>query len=171
VVATQARLWANGSPAMSPSAIAGAAERALDESRAAIHALTGQLDEPLDAALMRLVDDLEGRLGLRVMTDLQPVVRLPEDVQTAVLRAAREALVNAGHHSGADRVQVRLTGGDDVVHLTVCDAGRGFDPAHVGEGFGLEVARSRLAAIGGTCGVSSAAGEGTTVEVSAPSST
>lgn len=167
VVATQARLWANGSAAMPPRLIAGAAERALDESRAAIHAMTGRLDEPFDQSLLRLVDDLEGRLGLRVRTDVQPVARLPEDLQTAMLRAAREALVNTGHHSGAEEVEVRL-GTDSGVRLVVMDVGRGFDPLRAGEGFGLEVARARLASVGGSLVVTSAPGEGTTVEVQVP---
>ena len=167
LVATQTRLWADGRPAMEPRLIAGAAERALDESRAAIHALTGSLDEPLHLALLRVADDLEGRLGVRVMTDVEPVRSVSRDERDAVVRAAREALVNAARHGGAERVVMSLHH-HDRLRLVVQDDGCGYDVSHARAGFGLDAARTRLAAVHGQLRVSSEPGQGTTVEVEVP---
>ncbi len=164
VLATQTRMLADGRPAMSLRLLASAAERALDESRAAIHALTGKLDEPLDLSLLRVADELEARLGVRVRTDLDRPLDLPRDVREAVVRAVREAVVNATRHGGADQVDVVLRAGEGV-RLVVTDRGRGFDPGHESDGAGLQTARSRLEAVGGSLRVESAVGEGTRVEV------
>lgn len=167
LVATQTRLWADDRPAMEPRLIAGAAERALDESRAAIHALTGPIHEPLDDALLRLVDDLEGRLDVRITTELDPVGVVSDHARVAILRATREALGNAARHSGCDRVELVLRD-DDGVRVTVTDSGRGFEDDAAHSGFGLDLARSRVAAVGGELHVRTSPGGGTTVEVHVP---
>ncbi len=164
LIATQTRMLADGRPAMSPRQLASAAERALDESRAAIQALTGKLDEPLDLSLLRIADELEARLGVRVRTDLDHPPDLSRDVREAAVRAVREAVVNAARHGGADQVDVVLrTGGR--VRLVVTDRGEGFDPGQDSDGAGLRTARARLEAVGGSLHVESAVGEGTRVEV------
>lgn len=61
LLATQTRLLASGRQAMAPDLLARAAERALDESRAAIHALSGDDDEPLDRAILATASRLPVR--------------------------------------------------------------------------------------------------------------
>lgn len=170
LLATQMRLWAEGRPTLEPRLLAGAAERALDESRAAIHALSADLDEPLDRALLRMADDVEGRLGVQILTDVRAVPTLPRSMRDAVLRAAREAVVNAARHSGCDHVEVTLRGDRDV-RLTVVDEGAGFEPGVATHGFGLEAVRGRLQAVGGRLAVVSGPGRGTRVEVLLPCGT
>ena len=167
LLATQMRSWAAGRPALEPRLLAGCAERALEESRAVISALNGTPDEPLDRALLRLADDMESRLGVQVLTHVGRVPTLSGPARDALLRAAREAVVNAARHSGSDRVEVTLEGDGDV-RLTVVDTGRGFEPAGSRRGFGLEGVRGRLGPIGGKLAVVSAPGHGTRVEVLVP---
>jgi signal transduction histidine kinase len=158
------RLWAAGRPTLEPRLLAGAAERALDESRAAISALSADLDEPLDRALLRMADDVEGRLGVQVLTDVHAVPALPRSARDAVLRAAREAVVHAARRSGCDCVEVTLRGDRDV-RLTVVDEEA---PVESTRGFGLDAVRDRLQAVGARLAVVSGPGRGTSVEVLFP---
>jgi signal transduction histidine kinase len=151
--------------------LASAAERALDDSRAAIAALTRPLDEPLDAALARVADEAAERLGARATLQLDADVDVPAPLREALLRIAREAIANAARHGGAKTVTVSLSRGADL-RMSVADDGCGFDPVapprRPGGGFGLISMRERAEAAGGTLAVSSAAGRGTTVEVVVP---
>jgi signal transduction histidine kinase len=58
---------------------------------------------------------------------------------------------------------VRLAQADGTLTFEVSDDGRGFDPAIVGHGTGLQGIGDRLASLGGELEVRSAPGEGTTV--------
>jgi signal transduction histidine kinase len=97
-----------------------------------------------------------------------PVV--PAPVVTAISAAAREALANVAEHArtGEAWVTVRRTGG--VVTVTVRDAGKGFDPAGVGQ-LRLGLRRSiteRTVECGGQATVRSAPGRGTEVSLCWP---
>ena len=88
---------------------------------------------------------------------------LSEDEQIVVYRVAQEALSNVARHSGASRVDVRLSGGERPVVLSVRDDGHGFEPERPTSGLGLcgMVERARL--VGGELEVSAAPGQGATV--------
>ncbi|WP_434452926.1 sensor histidine kinase [Lentzea sp. E54] len=88
---------------------------------------------------------------------------LPPETEVAVLRAAQEALANAGRHARAGRVDVTLSYMEDVVVLDVLDDGVGFAPSV--RGFGLTAMEERVALLGGTVTVESAPGNGTAVNV------
>ena len=90
------------------------------------------------------------------------------DVRRELLLVFKEALNNAAKHSGAARVDAELRLGRRVVALVVADDGRGFDAAAHHEGHGLASLRQRAAALGGTCRIESAPGEGTRIEVELP---
>ncbi|MEV0676099.1 sensor histidine kinase [Actinosynnema sp. NPDC050436] len=89
------------------------------------------------------------------------------EVEVTVLRAAQEALSNAGRHAGARRVDVTLSYMEDVIVLDVRDDGVGFGPSAPG-GFGLTALRERVRALAGSVDVESAPGAGTAVSVSVP---
>ncbi|HEU0212777.1 MAG TPA: PspC domain-containing protein [Jiangellaceae bacterium] len=91
-----------------------------------------------------------------------------EERTRAVLKAAREAAVNAAKHSGADKVDIYAEVEGDDVELFVRDRGKGFDPDAVPEDR-LGVRRSvvdRMERHGGTAEIRSALGEGTEVRLS-----
>ena len=148
--------------------IVRAAERALDESRRTIAALTRPLDEPLDVVLAQEVEDVAERSGTILALSLDPGVAVEPDVREALLRIAREAVVNAARHGDARLVEVELENGKGLL-LRVADDGRGFDPERASQtsngGFGLVSMRERAHAIGADLRVESRPGDGTTVEV------
>ncbi len=150
--------------------IAGAAERALDESRRAILALTHPTDQPLDEAIAQTAEDVAGRAGAHVRFSLVADVHVSHRVRENLVRIVREAVANATRHGHAANVEVSLAIGDDGLRLLVTDDGRGFDPsASPGGGrFGLVGMEERARALGGRFEVRSTPGEGTEVEVDLP---
>lgn len=145
--------------------ITAAADRALDESRRAIAALTSTDDEPLDLALAQAAEEVADRVGTQVRLDLARVRPLQADAQEGLIRIAREAIANAGRHSGADEVLVRLSQNGSV-RLEVTDEGRGFDPGEAPpDRYGLISMRERAEAMNAEFFVISSPGRGTTVEV------
>jgi len=92
---------------------------------------------------------------------------LPPSVESALLRACQEALVNAAKHSAATRVEVVLEYLPNEVRLSITDNGVGFDelapPQGVATpgpwgGFGLLGMRERINALGGTLELTSDGG-------------
>ncbi len=106
---------------------------------------------------------------LPVTVRTRGIERYPEDVEVAVYFCCLEALQNVAKHAGPGvRATVNLWEVNGNVCFQVCDRGGGFEPAAVVRGSGLTNMRDRLDAIGGRLTVSSAVGEGTAVEGSAP---
>jgi signal transduction histidine kinase len=154
--------------AESSGTLAAAAERALDESRRAIAALTRPVDEPLEVALVQAAEEVAGRVGVQLRIDVGRGARVSPDEREALIRIVREAITNAGRHGGAENVSVELSNGNGTL-LRIADDGSGFDTRHtrVG-GFGLVSMRERTEALGGRFKLSSEAGEGTRIEVRLP---
>ena len=98
--------------------------------------------------------------------------RYPGEVETLVYRTVREALLNIRRHARATHVVIRLGERKGALHGRVADDGRGFrtgrPPARRALHIGLETARERLRAAGGSLDVTSAPGQGTTVEFHIP---
>ncbi len=157
----------DGSPG-ARAGIAAAAERALDESRRAIAALTRPLDEPLAVALAQATEEVAARCAVvpRLDLDLDPAVVVDRTAREALIRVACEAVANAARHGHAGNVRVRLAAGE-AVELTVLDDGVGFDTAAAGSGrgFGLVSMRERIESLGGRFTISSYPSTGTRVEV------
>jgi signal transduction histidine kinase len=148
--------------------IAAAAERALDESRTAIAALSRNVDEPLDVALAQAAEDVAARTGAHIRFDLAPGIRVPPDLREDLARIVREAVSNAARHGEANNVTVALSN-TDAIRVSVTDDGKGFDlGAPRRRGFGLTSMRERAEARGATVEVRSRPGEGTEVEVVVP---
>ena len=99
-------------------------------------------------------------------------LRLDADRQQQCLRIAQEAITNAVKHGRAARIDVSLAAQNGHAVLQVRDDGVGFDPHGVFSGtrghFGLLGMRERARRMGGEVSVTSAAGQGTTVEVRVP---
>ncbi|HEX2851504.1 MAG TPA: sensor histidine kinase [Acidimicrobiales bacterium] len=150
--------------------IAAAAERALDESRRAILALTHPVDQPLDEAIAQTAEDVAGRAGAHVRFSLVEDVHVSHKVRENLVRIVREAVANATRHGQAANVEVTMTIGADGLRLRVIDDGHGFDPSSSpGAGrFGLQGMEERTRALGGRFEVRSHPGEGTQVEVDLP---
>jgi signal transduction histidine kinase len=144
-------------------------ERALDESRAAISALSRPGEEALHLAVAHAAADIGTRVGARLEFDLDERVEVPGPWREALVRITREAVANAVRHGQARKVSVQLRDADGI-WLRVTDDGEGFDPteSRPESGYGLTSMRERSEALGGQFSVSSAPGEGTCVEVVLP---
>jgi signal transduction histidine kinase len=168
-IATQARAVRTKSEQV--PVIARAAERALDESRRAIAALTRPVDEPLDTALAQQAEEIGGRLGIRVLLELEPVGRIPSESKEALLRIAREAMVNAGRHGRPSKITVGLADHEGIT-LRIADDGRGFRPddpkVYAGGRYGVAGMRERAEALGGRFLLQSRPYGGTRIEVWVP---
>lgn len=133
--------------------------------------ITGPADAAptdLSTGLARVVRDVEA-LGLRIdhnSTDLPADV--PSHVTDALLGATREALNNARKHARTEQAWLTSRGQcSGGVRITVVDRGTGFVSSSVQGGYGLLGSiRHRVIEARGRCDITSAPGEGTTVEIS-----
>ena len=95
--------------------------------------------------------------------------RIPESFRLIVYRVVEEALNNALRHAQPRRVTIRLAlRPDRLLHLSVEDDGRGFDPQTFQEGLGLRTAAVRVQQLGGVWQLTSAPGRGTTLTAILP---
>lgn len=96
-------------------------------------------------------------------------VRLPTDVEAALFRVIQGAIGNIAEHSKAKNASIILTYKPDEFSLNVTDDGQGFDVSQItdveesGRGRGLFSMRERIGFLGGTSGINSKIGAGSTV--------
>jgi signal transduction histidine kinase len=162
--------WLNkrGEDPESSDQIVHSVERALDESRGAISALSRPVDEPFNRVLAHTAEEVASRVGARVEMDLDETVLIPPAWQNALPRILREATFNAVRHGKARTITITLRDADGI-WLRIADDGQGFDVSHPSRnGFGLTTMRERTEALGGEFKLSSEPGVGTTVEVLLP---
>ena len=149
--------------------IAEAVERGLDESRAAIAALSRPVQKPLHIELAHTARDVADRLGGRLEFALEEGVRVAPPWRDALAKIVREAVANAIRHGHARTVSVALHDGHGV-SLRVTDDGTGFDldAPRDASSFGLISMQERTESLGGEFRVRSSPGEGTAIEVRIP---
>jgi signal transduction histidine kinase len=153
------------------------AAESLAETRAFIRELTPPaLDAGLGEALRRLGEAQSTPGGLRVEVETPPVLDLPMDLQTALLRIAQGAVANVRQHANARRASLTVRVDRDETVLVVADDGVGFDPQTVAAGpggadsFGLRAIAERVAQLDGTLDIDSGPGRGTRLTVTVPTS-
>lgn len=147
----------------------------IDEIRAYIRSLTAapmtmaDLQKVTSAAL----EEFQALYGIPCTLTVEPAtgggdVKVPAQQIMPILQ---ESLSNAGRHSGANRVDVRLVVNGDMVTLAICDDGKGFDPQAAKDlqgHYGLQNLRRRTQTAGGRLNIRSGPGRGTLVEVQLP---
>jgi signal transduction histidine kinase len=100
--------------------------------------------------------------------------RFPSDVEAALFRVAQGAVGNVAEHSKAENVSIVLAYQPNEFSLIVNDDGQGFDVSEItdveesGRGRGLFSMRERIGFLGGTSGVESKIGAGTTLWAKVP---
>jgi signal transduction histidine kinase len=96
---------------------------------------------------------------------------LAPEVETALYRVAREALVNIRKHADATAVDVLLERRNGAVRLVVADDGAGFDFEGTADGsqhLGIIGMREVAESVGASCSIITSRGAGTRVEAIAP---
>jgi signal transduction histidine kinase len=120
----------------------------------------------LKAALTAAAAEVEDERGIPVELIVVGDCETSDSVQ-ALVRAAREAMVNAAKHSEADKIDVYAEVDEDKVEVFVRDRGKGFDPDLVSEDrMGVRGSIiDRMARHGGTAEIRSTPGNGAEVRL------
>ena len=120
----------------------------------------------LRAALTEAAAEVEDEHGVPIEVVVVGDCDLDSDLN-AVVRAAREAMVNAAKHSGADKIDVFAEAADDEVFAYVRDRGTGFSFDEIGEDrMGVRGSIvDRMERHGGTARIKSDAEDGTEVRL------
>jgi len=155
--------------ASDPAAVSQLARTQERELRTWLFEPPADPERTVKAALQQAVNEVE--LAHHVPIELVNVGDWPiEASTTAVVAAAREAMVNAAKHSGTDRIDVFVEATERELEVFVRDRGRGFDLDAVPEDR-LGVRRSivdRVQRHGGTAELSSDQDSGTEVHLVMP---
>ena len=156
---------------------------AVDEALRLVRDLSVDLRPPLlddlglVTALRWYVDRYAKRTGIvaDVIIELQNEnERFSRELETACFRIAQEALTNVARHAGAKTVSVRLKKDDEMLVLSVCDDGVGFDPEALSKRapraatLGLLGMQERAHAAGGAVEINSQISEGTDIRLELP---
>jgi signal transduction histidine kinase len=152
-----------------------------------VQSLTVQVHNEVSRLISNLHPALLDTLGLvpairqYAETRLQPLemnvsvetrgteMRFPSDIEAALFRFVQGAVGNIAQHSEAKNVNVLLEFRTDEFLIYVKDDGQGFDVSEItdveesGRGRGLFSMRERIGFLGGTSGIESQIGKGTTV--------
>lgn len=92
---------------------------------------------------------------------------VPPDVALCLFRLVQEGLRNLKKHSGALEGQVSLKMFNNILHLSICDHGQGFELNELlnKEGLGIRSMRERVHLVDGRFEISSAPNKGTKIDV------
>jgi signal transduction histidine kinase len=168
----------------------GAPDQACQVIEVAIRRLQRLMDEVRSISMNlrpALLDDLGAASAVRSLCrDWQDVYRaievetdipvtdgdIPPILVTSVFRAVQESLNNVARHAGAQHVLVSIRIVNGVLRVAIRDDGIGFridgENSPTAGTRGLRGLRERAERTGGCCQVSSAPGQGTTVELEWP---
>ncbi len=114
------------------------------------------------------------RTGVLVQfTVFAEIEQMHGDKRTVLYRVAQEALTNVGQHAKAARVAVTIVKIANHVQMSIHDDGKSFDVdrtllSRKSRRLGLIGMRERVEMVGGTFGIESAAGKGTTLDIRIP---
>jgi signal transduction histidine kinase len=157
-----------------------------------VQALTVQVHKEVSRVISNLHPTVLDTLGLvaaarqHAKNTLQPLninvsveakgteMRFPPDVEAALFRVIQGSVGNIIKHSKAKNASIVLVYQPDEFSLTIRDDGQGFDVSRLtdveesGRGRGLFSMRERIGFLGGTSGVESKMGAGTTVWAKIP---
>jgi signal transduction histidine kinase len=153
-------------------------EQGITESRDAIQGLRSPRTHSSDLILAlsqvrEEFDIYEGTEFCVTVTGAQ--TQFPRQIHHEIYRIAREALVNAFHHSKAKRVELEVEYSGDGLCIRIRDNGCGMDDQVVAEGreghWGLTTMRDRAMRIGARLRIWTRRTQGTEVRLSIPTGT
>jgi signal transduction histidine kinase len=131
-------------------------------------------DLGLIPALHSFMKDFAKRTGIHIrFTASAGLERLDSARRTVLYRVAQSALTNVAQHARASRVKVRIRKLRDTVHMEIHDDGKSFEVERVlfakrHRRLGLLGMRERVEMVGGSFGVESTPGKGTTIRAQIP---
>ncbi len=145
---------------------------AIREARGTIGGLTPDaLDEQsFPAAVHAILDHLDGgRLRERRVELAPELPTFDGPARTELLQIIREAASNALRHGGATELDLAFAvQPDGGLRLSIRDNGRGFDPAAITRGHGLDNLAARARALSAHLDIDAAPGRGTAITLTLP---
>lgn len=174
------------------SAVSGPQDARFTAGLKKVQSLTVQVHNEVSRLISNLHPALLDTLGLvpaarqHAETRLQPLginvsvetkgteMRFPHEVEAALFRFIQGAIGNIAQHSKAKNATIVLEYQPDNFSMHISDDGQGFDVSEItdveesGRGRGLFSMRERIGFLGGTSGMESKIGEGTTVWAKVP---
>jgi signal transduction histidine kinase len=127
----------------------------------------------LIAAIKALCRDLSAHRHIRIDVTAPSVSGpIPQNVGLCLYRVVQEALRNVLKHSGSEEARVNISVNKDVIDVSICDSGVGFDYGSVvaegALGLGLVSMRERLRLVSGELAIDSRPSQGTSIRVRVP---
>ncbi len=116
-----------------------------------------------DQGLIAALEAQSRKVSVPVRVSADGIGRYPAEVEATVYFCTLEALQNVTKYAQATGTEIRLSHTNGTLSFVIRDDGRGFDPARVVTGSGLQGMADRVAAVGGSLDVGSSPGGGTTV--------
>lgn len=155
-------------------------QRLVTKSANIVHQFARELRPPalddlgLIPAMLAFLKNFTTRTGVRShLTAYAAVEELDVARRTVLFRVAQEALTNIDRHAGASQVKVDVVKLQRSVRMTIADDGKTFNVSEMllsspRKRLGLLGMRERIEMVGGTFGITSLAGTGTTVTAELP---
>ncbi|MCJ7567028.1 MAG: GAF domain-containing protein [Anaerolineales bacterium] len=152
------------------------AKRAYEQVRKSIFNLRAldSLEMDFIKSLRSYLDDYKLCYGIdaRLFIGDESAMKFSSDVQVQLTRIIVEALVNIRKHSGTNQMEIHIDREGDWGHITIADAGRGFDPIQVigidSSRMGLQIMSERAKSVNGEVEIDSQPGSGTRIMVRLP---
>jgi two-component system sensor histidine kinase DegS len=155
-------------------------QRLVEKSVNIVHRFARELrptlldDLGLIPALHSYMKEFTKRTGIHIhFTAAAGVEQLSSTRRTVLYRVAQSALTNVAQHAHASRVTVSVRKHPDAIRMEIHDDGKAFEVERVlfakrHKRLGLLGMRERVEMVGGSFGVESAPGKGTTVRAQIP---
>lgn len=144
-------------------------DQSVSELRAISHNLMPRAlsDKGLIEALTELVNQINTGKAIQVDLEHDPLGGMRKPLEIALYRMIQEVLNNMIRHAGASVITLKLQQEQTQLTVRISDNGKGFDTALIenSAGIGWKNIATRLSLINGTFDISSAAGQGTYVEM------
>ena len=136
-----------------------------DEALETLRDLARGIYPPLlaDQGLKAALEAHARKVSIPVEVTADDISRYPQEIEAAIYFCCLEALQNVTKYAHATRASVVLKEREGELTFVVQDDGRGFDPTTTSKGSGTQNMSDRLEALGGSLGVASSPGQGTTI--------
>lgn len=148
-------------------------DEAFNEVRTISHNLAPSLlsERGLKGALKSISDRVNQGTGLVMSFDTYGLNgKMDYLTENTLFRTIQEIVNNTIKHSGATRLFIQITEGNNEISLIAEDNGKGFDLSNVDEhsGSGLSHMKSRIENLNGTIDIDSSPGRGTIISILIP---
>lgn len=165
-----AKLLIDKNPGKAKTAIISAnmqAKNALEQMRESVHLLAGRsTSASLKAGIQEIIAQTIDGTDLKIRCDLEEL-SVGEEEFRFICNSVKECLANGIRHGKATAFYIEMKNVLSSVALLISDNGCGLS-GELKEGFGLKGIREKAEKLGGSCVITSEAGEGFEVEITLP---